>query len=200
MAPSIELSDGRVVATMMSAGVALYPDHASDASGLLRAADAAMYRAKRARPGSWQLAEESRGRRGPSFHAAGEAAAVGWRSARDARAIEGSMMNNTFPVGIGRMCVGSALLLCMLLGGCTTPPLHRGLTQTQVTALKSAGFQETQQGFEFGSTGPILFDFDRYNLKPDVRRIVERIGRTLHSAGSTGYGSMAIRMGRRGQV
>ena len=45
MAPSIELSDGRVVATMMSAGVALYPDHASDASGLLRAADAAMYRA-----------------------------------------------------------------------------------------------------------------------------------------------------------
>ncbi|MGU3781070.1 diguanylate cyclase domain-containing protein [Burkholderia metallica] len=57
MAPSIELSDGRMVATMMSAGVALYPDHASDASGLLRAADAAMYRAKRARPGSWQLAE-----------------------------------------------------------------------------------------------------------------------------------------------
>ena len=99
---------------------------------------------------------------------------------------KGSMMNNTFPVGIGRMCVGSALLLCMLLGGCTTPPLHRGLTQTQVTALKSAGFQETQQGFEFGSTGPILFDFDRYNLKPDVRRIVERIGRTLHSAGING--------------
>ncbi|PFH28995.1 MULTISPECIES: diguanylate cyclase domain-containing protein [Burkholderia] len=57
MVPSIELSDGRMVATMMSAGVAMYPDHASDASGLLRAADAAMYRAKRARPGSWQLAE-----------------------------------------------------------------------------------------------------------------------------------------------
>ncbi len=97
------------------------------------------------------------------------------------------MMDNTFPVGLGRLCVGSALLLCMLLGGCKTPPpLHRGLTQTQVTALKSAGFQETQQGFEFGSTGPILFDFDRYNLKPDVRRIVERIGRTLHSAGING--------------
>ncbi|MGU2416376.1 diguanylate cyclase domain-containing protein [Burkholderia cenocepacia] len=61
MAPSIELSDGRVVATMMSAGVALYPDHASDASGLLRAADIAMYRAKRARPGSWQLAESVAG-------------------------------------------------------------------------------------------------------------------------------------------
>lgn len=57
MVPSIALPDGRMVATMLSAGVALYPDHASDASGLLRAADAAMYRAKRARPGSWQLAE-----------------------------------------------------------------------------------------------------------------------------------------------
>lgn len=87
---------------------------------------------------------------------------------------------------MGRMCVASAVLLCLLLGGCKTPPLHRGLTQTQVTALKSAGFQETEQGFEFGSTGPILFDFDRYNLKPVVRRIVERIGRTLRSAGING--------------
>ncbi|WP_175973286.1 OmpA family protein [Burkholderia sp. BCC1047] len=95
-------------------------------------------------------------------------------------------MNHSFPVSMRRTCVGSALLLCMLLGGCQTPPLHRGLTQTQVTALKSAGFQETGQGFEFGAAGPILFDFDRYNLKPDVRRIVERIGRTLQSAGING--------------
>ncbi|KWN07750.1 hypothetical protein WT83_24485 [Burkholderia territorii] len=95
-------------------------------------------------------------------------------------------MDHALPVSIGRMCVASAVLLCLLLGGCKTPPLHRGLTQTQVTALKSAGFQETEQGFEFGSTGPILFDFDRYNLKPDVRRIVERIGRTLRSAGING--------------
>ncbi|MET3822808.1 outer membrane protein OmpA-like peptidoglycan-associated protein [Burkholderia sp. PvR073] len=96
------------------------------------------------------------------------------------------MMKNSLPVSIGRLCVASAVLLCLLLGGCKTPPLHRGLTQTQVTALKSAGFQETGQGFEFGSSGPILFDFDRYNLKPDVRRIVERIGRTLKSAGING--------------
>ncbi|BAX61041.1 MULTISPECIES: OmpA family protein [Burkholderia cepacia complex] len=95
-------------------------------------------------------------------------------------------MNHSLPVSLGRMCVGSALLLCMLLGGCKAPPLHRGLTQKQVTTLKSAGFHETEEGFEFGSTGPILFDFDRYNLKPDVRRIVERIGRTLRSAGING--------------
>jgi GGDEF domain-containing protein len=42
--------------------VALYPDHASDANGLLRAADAAMYRAKRTRPGTWQWAEGVAGR------------------------------------------------------------------------------------------------------------------------------------------
>ncbi|MCR4465326.1 OmpA family protein [Burkholderia sp. SCN-KJ] len=95
-------------------------------------------------------------------------------------------MKNALSVSMGRMCVASAVLLCLLLGGCKTPPLHRGLTQTQVTALKSAGFQETEQGFEFGSTGPILFDFDRYNLKPVVRRVVERIGRTLKSAGING--------------
>jgi diguanylate cyclase len=57
MTASIALCDGRTVTAMMSIGIALYPDHAGDAIGLLRAADAAMYRAKRARPGSWQFAE-----------------------------------------------------------------------------------------------------------------------------------------------
>ena len=85
--------------------------------------------------------------------------------------------------------MGSALLpcmlLCLLLVGCKTAPapLYHGLTQTQVKTLKSAGFQETEQGFEFGATGPILFDFDRYNLKPEVRRVVDGIGHTLASAG-----------------
>lgn len=95
------------------------------------------------------------------------------------------MMRHSYPASISRICSGSALLLCMLLGGCHTPPLYRGLTQTQVEALRSEGFDETEQGFEFGSSGPILFDFDRYALKPDVRQIVERIGHTLASVGLT---------------
>ncbi|WP_233271857.1 OmpA family protein [Paraburkholderia acidiphila] len=95
------------------------------------------------------------------------------------------MKKHSSPAGHWRMGIGSALLLGILLGGCKAPPLYRGLTQTQVHALTSAGFEETEQGFEFGSTGPILFDFDRYNLKPDDRRIVEHIGRTLMSAGLT---------------
>ncbi|WP_322044226.1 OmpA family protein [Paraburkholderia sp. J67] len=95
------------------------------------------------------------------------------------------MKKHTSPEGTRRMVVASALFLCMLLAGCKAPPLYRGLTQTQVQALTSAGFEETGRGFEFGSTGPILFDFDRYNLKPDGRRIVEHIGHTLMSAGLT---------------
>ncbi|RAR52252.1 outer membrane protein OmpA-like peptidoglycan-associated protein [Paraburkholderia unamae] len=93
------------------------------------------------------------------------------------------MKKCSFPARIWRSGIVSALFLCLLLGGCKTPPLYRGLTQKQVQALTSAGFEETGQGFEFGLTGPILFDFDRYNLKPDARRTVERIGRTLTSAG-----------------
>jgi len=57
MTAPIVLRDGRSVSAMMSIGIALYPDHARDSIGLLRAADAAMYRAKRTRPGSWQFAE-----------------------------------------------------------------------------------------------------------------------------------------------
>jgi diguanylate cyclase (GGDEF)-like protein len=38
--------DGRVLATSASVGASLYPDHADDAEGLLRAADVALFRAK----------------------------------------------------------------------------------------------------------------------------------------------------------
>jgi diguanylate cyclase (GGDEF)-like protein len=38
--------DGRVLTTSASIGASLYPDHASDAEGLLRAADVALFRAK----------------------------------------------------------------------------------------------------------------------------------------------------------
>src|SRR2546430_2602603 len=38
--------DGRVLTTSASVGASLYPDHAEDAEGLLRAADVALFRAK----------------------------------------------------------------------------------------------------------------------------------------------------------
>src|SRR5205807_8540768 len=38
--------DGRVLATSASVGASLYPEHAADAEGLLKAADVALFRAK----------------------------------------------------------------------------------------------------------------------------------------------------------
>ncbi|WP_150668779.1 diguanylate cyclase domain-containing protein [Pandoraea anhela] len=50
-------TNGGELVTSMSIGVALYPTHADDACALLRAADAAMYQAKRAGQGTWHVAE-----------------------------------------------------------------------------------------------------------------------------------------------
>ncbi|MDR3400620.1 MAG: diguanylate cyclase [Pandoraea sp.] len=57
MEKPIVLPDGGEIVTSMSIGVALYPTHAEDAPALLRAADAAMYQAKRAGVGTWHVAE-----------------------------------------------------------------------------------------------------------------------------------------------
>ncbi|MFJ2993057.1 diguanylate cyclase domain-containing protein [Pandoraea sp. NPDC087047] len=61
MQKPITLPDGGEVVTSISIGVALYPTHAADASALLRAADAAMYQAKRAGSGTWHVAQSARG-------------------------------------------------------------------------------------------------------------------------------------------
>jgi len=52
----ILLPGGERVATSLSIGIALYPQHAENAVALLQSADAAMYRAKRARRGGWEVA------------------------------------------------------------------------------------------------------------------------------------------------
>jgi diguanylate cyclase (GGDEF)-like protein len=51
----IILADGRTVSATVSIGIALFPTHAHDAKGLLRAADAAMYDVKRQTRGAWKL-------------------------------------------------------------------------------------------------------------------------------------------------
>ncbi len=60
--PPIEL-DGRAIPVRVSIGIALAGPHASEASALLRNADAAMYRAKEAGRGGWTIFE-------PAIHAA----------------------------------------------------------------------------------------------------------------------------------
>ncbi len=61
MEKPIALPGGGEIVTSMSIGVALYPTHAPDAPALLRAADAAMYQAKRAGVGTWHVAESPKG-------------------------------------------------------------------------------------------------------------------------------------------
>jgi len=56
MQGEIGLPDGSRLATSLSIGIAFYPEHAGDAAGLLKQADAAMYRAKRARRASYHVA------------------------------------------------------------------------------------------------------------------------------------------------
>lgn len=57
MALPVPLPDGESVDTTMSIGIAVYPDHAHEAHQLLRMADVAMYRAKRAGRGVWHIAD-----------------------------------------------------------------------------------------------------------------------------------------------
>ncbi|WEK31778.1 MAG: diguanylate cyclase [Candidatus Pseudomonas phytovorans] len=56
----VQLDSGRSIATSLSVGIAYYPDDGADPASLLNAADAAMYQAKRKRPGHWQVAQTER--------------------------------------------------------------------------------------------------------------------------------------------
>lgn len=52
----VRLADGDAVTASVSIGIAVFPDHARDGATLLHRADAAMYLAKRLRPGGRELA------------------------------------------------------------------------------------------------------------------------------------------------
>lgn len=56
MTQPIELPGGNSIVSSLTIGVAVYPDHASDAAALVAAADDAMYRAKQAQRGTRQVA------------------------------------------------------------------------------------------------------------------------------------------------
>nr|WP_150588061.1 OmpA family protein [Pandoraea eparura] len=77
-------------------------------------------------------------------------------------------------------------LVCLLtfaaLAGCQTTPVH-GLTAEQVAALKSEGFTQTDEGWEFGLSDKVLFDTDEFVIHDAARETVARIGRTLVKVG-----------------
>ncbi|VVD84603.1 OmpA family protein [Pandoraea terrigena] len=77
-------------------------------------------------------------------------------------------------------------LVCLLglaaLAGCQTTPVH-GLTAEQIVALKSEGFKQTDDGWEFGMSDKVLFDSDEFVIHDAARQTVARIGHTLVKVG-----------------
>lgn len=77
----------------------------------------------------------------------------------------------------------SLLLTAMLtLTGCQTAP-QKGLTPAQVAVLKQQGFELTDDGWEFGLSGKVLFGSDVESLNKQSTEIVERIGKALLGVG-----------------
>jgi outer membrane protein OmpA-like peptidoglycan-associated protein len=78
----------------------------------------------------------------------------------------------------------SALLLmaAMVLAGCQTAP-QKGLTPAQVAVLKQQGFELTDEGWEFGLSGKVLFGSDIESLNNQSTEIVQRIGKALLGVG-----------------
>uniref|UniRef100_UPI0030D71079 OmpA family protein n=2 Tax=Pseudomonas sp. RL_5y_Pfl2_70 TaxID=3088712 RepID=UPI0030D71079 len=75
------------------------------------------------------------------------------------------------------------LLTAMLtLTGCQTAP-QKGLTPAQVAVLKQQGFELTDDGWEFGLSGKVLFGSDVESLNQQSTEIVERIGKALVGVG-----------------
>ncbi|VVE58772.1 putative lipoprotein YiaD [Pandoraea iniqua] len=81
-----------------------------------------------------------------------------------------------------RLLVLTCLLGVGALAGCQTTPVH-GLTAEQIAALKSEGFVQTDEGWEFGLSDTVLFDTDKFVLRDAARQTVTRIGQTLVKVG-----------------
>jgi outer membrane protein OmpA-like peptidoglycan-associated protein len=74
------------------------------------------------------------------------------------------------------------LLAVLALSGCQTAP-PKGLSPAQVAVLKQQGFELTDEGWEFGLSGKVLFGSDVESLNPQSTEIVERIGKALLGVG-----------------
>ena len=74
------------------------------------------------------------------------------------------------------------LMAVLALTGCQTAP-QKGLTPAQVAVLKQQGFELTDEGWEFGLSGKVLFGSDVESLNKESTEIVERIGKALLGVG-----------------
>ena len=75
------------------------------------------------------------------------------------------------------------------LAGCQSAPPQHGLSEKQFAVLKDAGFKHTDEGWEFGLNDRVLFDTDRFEMKPEAQQVVARVAHTL-----TGIGISNVRV------
>ena len=85
----------------------------------------------------------------------------------------------TFPV---RLFSTLMLMAILALTGCQTAP-QKGLSAAQVAVLKQQGFELTDDGWEFGLSGKVLFGSDLESLNTQSTEIVSRIGKALLGVG-----------------
>lgn len=71
-------------------------------------------------------------------------------------------------------------LMLLALSGCQSVP-PKGLTAEQIALLKQEGFRLTDEGWEFGLSGKVLFGSDLDALNSESQAIVERVGKSLLS-------------------
>ena len=85
----------------------------------------------------------------------------------------------TFP---SRLFSTLMLMAILALTGCQTAP-QKGLSAAQVAVLKQQGFELTDDGWEFGLSGKVLFGSDVETLNQPSTDIVQRIGKALLGVG-----------------
>ena len=85
----------------------------------------------------------------------------------------------TFP---SRLFSTLMLMAILALTGCQTAP-QKGLSAAQVAVLKQQGFELTDDGWEFGLSGKLLFGSDVESLNAQSTEIVSRIGKALLGVG-----------------
>ena len=85
----------------------------------------------------------------------------------------------TFP---SRLFSTLMLMAILALSGCQTAP-QKGLSEAQVAVLKQQGFELTDDGWEFGLSGKVLFGSDVESLNTQSTEIVSRIGKALLGVG-----------------
>ena len=81
-----------------------------------------------------------------------------------------------------RFFMFSLFMAMLALSGCQTAP-QKGLSPAQIAVLKQQGFELTEEGWEFGLSGKVLFGSDVDSLNAQSSAIVQRIGKALLGVG-----------------